>query len=130
MTNKEFVESIRALADFYEARPTLPAPYLNGGDISIFAKGKEEMAIAARLFGKSTKEVDDSFFRIKRVEKIGVFTLQALEYRSQICERVVVGRETVEIRVPDTFKTEMVTRNVVEWHCPKLLDDATVEEVA
>lgn len=122
MTHNEFVESLRALADFYEAHPGLSAAYSLTGDLlSIFPSGKQELAECARLMGNSLKSSDDTFFYITREEKIGSFILRALEYRTNVCERVVVGTEHVPEQAIEAMIIPAHEREIVEWRCPEAI---------
>jgi len=115
--HKEFVSSLRELADFYEARPELQVPH--EVCVNLWYQTPEEAQIVARLLGKVRKEVlGDSFFLLRR--QFGPLKVEAIWNRDQVCERVVVGQETVEERVPATFTTQKVTRDKVEWRCPKI----------
>jgi hypothetical protein len=122
MTHAEFVESLRALADFYEAHPTLPPAYsMSGTDISIFAQGKEELAgISEVFYPKAEIKSCETFFRLFYTEKLGAFTLQALDYHSQVCERKVVGHRTVKKQVATGYTEVEEREEVVEWHCPEI----------
>ena len=128
MTNQEFVESLRALADFYEAHPALkPAHSMSNRDITIYANGKDEMAQCARQFGNCEKTSDDIFFRVIRNEKLGLFRLSAIEYRSQVCERVVTGKRVIPAEVVPAHTVPEREEEIVEWRCPdSLLENADV----
>lgn len=114
----KLIQSLRALADFYEQRPEFPLPVIS--NLNAFPQESELAAIARRV-GKAAKRVagGGSYFTISK--SFGAITLDFNWTRDQVCERVVVGRETVEEKVPvhTTYETRKVERDKVEWHCPK-----------
>jgi hypothetical protein len=115
---QKFADSLRDLARFIETHPRVQVPIRE--TFYIFPK-KEEIGTYARELGKAKKRGGDTFFDL--VKDFGpACELQVSWYREQVCERVVVGTETVEERVPDTYTTQTVTRDKVEWHCPKVLE--------
>jgi hypothetical protein len=117
---REFVDSLRALADFYERRPGLFLPYLD--EVNAFPDEKDMPGIVRRIGACEKATHGDSFFMLRK--KISpTLTLRYLFNRAQVCERVVVGRETVEEKIPVTYETRVVTRDKVEWHCPKSIID-------
>jgi len=122
MTNQEFVQSLRALADFYEDHPGLkPAHYMSASNITIYANGKEELASCARHFGSCEKTSDEMFFRVIRNEKIGSFTLSAIEYRTVVCERIVTGKKIVPAQEVPAHIVPEHEEDIVEWRCPESL---------
>lgn len=72
------------------------------------------------------KEVDGGFFEVKA--QFGPVEFEGWAVREAVCERVVVGSETVTRTVPDPKKVAKVpmvevttTVEKVEWKCPPLL---------
>jgi hypothetical protein len=126
---------LRKLADLVEAHPELDATYLD--DVSTFyAWTKEDAAKAIRAgleFGaKVTKVPFGDSFQTKL--SWGCFSASVLGSRAQVCERVVVGTETVRktvkdpaalAAVPDIEVTEEVEQ--VEWRCHPVLDGESVQ---
>lgn len=109
----------------------LPDPYgqvmVNGGVwvYAIQCVTAEEMATVTRkltagaALGEIRKVNDDGYARVFR--RFGSHVeLEVWAPRSAVCERVVVGTETVEIPDPDAPKVT-VEREVVEWRCSPLL---------
>lgn len=92
-------ESLRLLADWYEAHPDMPAPkvWVGGG------LGLEDARRIARALGAFDKGGDDMFFELNK--SFGSLVLTVQFYRPHICTKRVVQKE------------------VVEWDCPALLDD-------
>ncbi len=95
--------------------------------LAIFLRGdgqREACAALAREVGgrwdKRETSVRDSF--ILERELVPGVKVQVWTDREAVCERVVVGTETVEVPDPD-FEAPTVTveREVVEWRCESLL---------
>lgn len=127
MENAEFVDSLRKLADFFEAHPDLKVPYSMSGDgIIIFANGKEEISLAARAFGSCDKTSDDIFYRVVKKDPIGQFKLSAIEYRSQVCERVVTGKRVIPAQTVPEHTIPERTEEIVEWRCPESILETEV----
>jgi hypothetical protein len=127
MTIKEYVDSLRQIADFYEANPECPLP---GGTIFYIdaVHGKEEMSNVARIFGSCEKSVDTSFYNLIKV--FGSLKLWAREWREKICTRKVIGVQFVpEKYIPGTL-IEAHEEEIVEWDCPESLldEEVTTEE--
>ncbi len=115
-TNAEFVSALRELADFYEARPDLITPW--DPEFTLLPHGKEGMAQAARLLGACKKEVDGTFFRLKRF--VGAIKINALEYRTVVCERVVLGRKAVPETYVPARKAQLIAaheEDIIEYRC-------------
>jgi hypothetical protein len=114
---QQLARSLRDFADYVEKHPELR--FASGGEQTFYLFPRvDELSKVARAFGNAAKDVlGDSFFVLKK--QIGVFTLQASWGREDVCERVVVGREMVEEKVPSAYETRIVERDKVEWKCPK-----------
>jgi hypothetical protein len=105
------IDGLRKLADYLEARPAVPTPYL--GAIHAFPESDDQpIAEVARAMGGFTKSHDGRFLGL--VKDFGSFTLEVLYESEQVCERVVVGTEDVPEKV-----TPAHTREIVEWKCPE-----------
>jgi len=120
MENHEFINALRELADFYEARPDMELPI--SLEISLYPSGKQGMAKVARQMGKCEKVADGMFFRVKRF--FGPIQLVAIEYRSMVCEKVTVGKKIVPETVIPAREAQVIPEHeeeVVEWRCPELL---------
>lgn len=127
----EQAAGLRALADLIEANPDLAkhAAYLRTLNIwhSDDAKIVEAIARAGLRHGaKVQKEYSDTIFQLRL--SWGPVTAELLSYRDEVCERVVVGTETVTktvkdpdalAAVPEIEVTEEVEK--VEWICRPLL---------
>ena len=121
MTNKEFVDSLRLIADFYKENLEMPLPHLEGrGCLDIFSiDSKEDVARVAAIFGSCKKHIDDTFYRVSR--KFGAITLEVVAMRGGICTRRVVGTKTIQKTRPVKFETVEEQEDIVEWDCPEAL---------
>lgn len=138
MTNQEFANGLRMIADFYEKPENVyfPQPYFGGMSAwYAFPGGRADLARNAVLLahgGKVTKGVDATSYTINR--DFGSVTLQLWCNRKDICE--IVGYEDVQ-KTTQRVVTPAVTEDVTEvqkvpiWHCPdSLLEQAMNAEEA
>jgi hypothetical protein len=136
------VAGLRELADLIEAHAELAAGMRSSlKRISYFPVEFTQPAVRAELAAfvratkargaRITKQADDTLHKVTATinDAVGV---QVLAYRSEVCERVVIGTETVTKTVPDpealaAVPTIEVTETVehVEWRCTPLLAPAT-----
>lgn len=110
------IRGFRALADFLEQHPDVPAPYCSTQNV--FAKDKEEVARCART---STWEKDYSqdWFMLRK-DFGGSVTLEINISRSEVCRRVVTGTQVIPASPERTV-------DVVEWVCEEsILSPAAV----
>jgi hypothetical protein len=125
----EYTAGLRQLADLLDAHPEWPLPLhqvilmFTGDD----ARGR--FAAAARLFpGPLTKSTTDKFFDLTGA--LRGLDVELTAYRDVVCERVVVGTETITKQVPDptvTVPLVEVTETIeqVEWRCSPVLSAST-----
>lgn len=116
-----FVRSLRDLADFIESSTDVPFPD-SSTTILCPLQGKHELAAFAKAGGFVRKTADDSWFNV--IRDFGPIQLEAYVSRAAVCERVVVGQETVTIEKPDPDAPkieETVTRDIIEWRCDEPL---------
>lgn len=120
MTAAEFARGLHAIAEFYEANPNMPVPYLD--TFNMFVRSKGEMIHCARMLGTCDKVVTEDWFELCR--KFGPMKLVVNIRRNSVCERVKVGeREVPEQHLP-AREAETVpahTEDVYEWKCPEAL---------
>ncbi|WP_031467128.1 hypothetical protein [Sciscionella sediminilitoris] len=123
-------DALRALADMVEAHPEIRVAYLDrtyGLDIWCPRSAKELAAIARAALEHGAKvEKDIHGERFNLAVSWHDMRFKALGDRSDVCERVKVGEETVTEMVPDpSVQVPMVeqTRTVdrYEWRCAPLL---------
>lgn len=123
-----FAESLRELADFYEAHQDFSIP--NDPSFLIYCNSKQELVTAARALGGCEKKYQADYFSL--VKRFGILKLDLFLARSQVCRSKIVGVKRVEERVIPAHDEP-----VVEWECadtpllaesPKALPDAEVQE--
>jgi hypothetical protein len=123
--HQRFADSLREFANFWESNTDLQLP--SRATFNIWPATRSVGKIA-RMFGKSKKvTMGDSLFYLRR--DFGEYIrLEANWSRDQVCERVVVGQETVTEPVMAQVSTQTVTRDKVEWRCPKVLEPQELED--
>lgn len=131
MTNAELAGRLRALAQVYEENPGAAPLYdfLEPGRMSVFCHDKGVTAATIRAFGPGAKG-DDPVWIEYSPEAFPEIKIHV--YKSDVCERVKVGEETVPETVIPARPAEpeqvvpAYTREVWEWRCGALLggDDA------
>lgn len=118
VTIQSLVAGLRACADWLEANPAAPLPY--DPKLQIFSVNtKAEVAALARHMGQCEKMADESMFRV--VKWFGPFRVEGVAYREQICERIVVGTQTVAVPEVKAQPARIEVREVVEWKCGSLM---------
>ena len=125
MTPREdYIAGMREYADLLEANPNL-LPFGGSEYFCHHCRSAEEIAALRReIGGRWDKDTDgsDEFFRLTR--RVGPHRLAIFIERENVCERVVIGTETVEIPDPDLVAdVPLVTveQDVVRWVCPESL---------
>lgn len=141
------VDALRAATDFIAAHPHLPAPYVssfNRGEVDLnyylqirnpgdLAEQKDVAAAIVRAVGGDwDKEPWGDQFRFTATRGPLKFDVQVK--REAVCERIVVGTETVtlpatEAQVIDAQPERVEQREVVEWRCLPLLAAQAPEAV-
>jgi hypothetical protein len=119
MTHKEYADSLRLVADFFEAHVEVELPHDAGVFSYYSAHTREDMAALARALGYCAKETNDSFFELHSM--MGHIQFRAIANRDRICTRKQVGTvhvpATPEQIVPARPPTE---QPVYAWDCPDL----------
>ena len=122
----EYIRGLRDLADFLDERPEVDVSELDTAARVFWYVREDELADAARTLGRAEKTADESYVKLER--RFGPHVVQAYTAHEGVCERVVVGTETVTREVPDPelvaeVPTITVTeeREIVEWRCPPSL---------
>lgn len=104
----DIIAGLRAMADFFEAHPTVPVPYSVQADV--FVDTKEDMAVIARASGW-TKEYRETWFSLEKFfAPDDAVRLEVNIERDKVCRRVVTGKKWV----PTTPGHEI---EEVEWVC-------------
>lgn len=138
----EYIRGLREIADWLEAHPEVPLPYLGttqGGrsesGLHIYLGSdrdqKAELAKIARAMGKAEKVPHDDLGRLNLVRRFAGIALIAVADRDEVCEKVVLSTETVTEMVPDPeymaiapmIQRETV-KEIVEWRCTSILAGA------
>lgn len=136
-------DRLRAVAEFIEAHPELPKPYITAFsgsekvDLNYYlhlqtgtgSRTEEEQKKTARAIvqavgGKWDKVEDGEEFSFVQVRDQIEYTVMVK--RAAVCERIVIGNE--EVIVPATparpeLPSRVEIREVVEWRCEPLLAD-------
>jgi hypothetical protein len=131
-------EKLHAAAALIEAHPDLPIPcvfaYSSSRTVEVTwqlmndddNKADQRTAAAAivkALGGKWTKEPWGDRFDM-RTTRDGL-KLEIFAHRDQVCERVVVGTETVVVPAVPAQPERIEERELVEWRCESLLAGGT-----
>ncbi len=132
-TRTAYIAGLRLLADVLETRDEVPVPY-SGRDAGLLLMffgddAKDAMGAAARALPcRLHKHFRDDYFDL--TGSLHGLQVHLTAYRNAVCERVVVGTETVtrtvldpSVEVPLVEVTETV--DVVRWDCHPLLAGAT-----
>lgn len=109
----EAVAGLRELADFIERDPDFADLHWPGPALLCVPSWEKGAAarfrdLVRRLGGHRTKSVTERY--IETTRQFGPIGIQVYTAREVVCERVVVGTETVE-------------SEVVEWECSPILDE-------
>jgi hypothetical protein len=114
MEKLTFAQSLRAIADWYDAHPEIEPP-LHAVSVAISETDSHEHALAlAKALAPCRKEYSDTLLVLSRV--FGQIEMRHVFYRSAVCERVVLGKESVPERIIPAHE-----REIVEWECHPLL---------
>lgn len=139
VTTADYAKGYRALADFLDANPNLKIPGCGYGSVSLFhtfdADVLRKIGRAARRAGAEvTKDYCNGTVVLRL--RFGAVTASALAPRDVVCQKVLVGTETVEeeipdpeaplVSIPDPLVTKVVTveRGVYDWVCSGLDDES------
>jgi hypothetical protein len=116
----DYTDGLRNLADFLDLHPNI-VPHAKF-DCCFFFSGdeaKSELASFTRAIGGMLqKEKVGGFMEVAKC--FGPHKITGNVSEDLICERKVVGTETVEIPDPEAPKIT-VEREIVEWVCPPVL---------
>lgn len=126
---ERLIQQIQAAVDLITATPELT---LSAIDIDRFEStvtirdyavdtAADLARVSRAIGGRWDKRESDTLFALHREIADGIF-VELVASRGQVCERVVVGTETVEVPDPDAPKVT-VERDVVEWRCAPILAD-------
>jgi hypothetical protein len=121
--------NLRYMADFIEEHGVeLPGDYYSITPrikLTIWMRGKEEMARAAKVLAKVgmvKKDFSSSYANITK--DFGPHAqIECTSMRDKVCTKKVVGTETVPKKAFVTIEGEYETKEIVEWECDPILAD-------
>lgn len=121
--HREYVQGLRALADFYEAHPEVPLPY---SEQNIYALDtKDEAKMLAEALGTFEKEYNEWHFTM--VKRFGPIQMRFVFNRGNVCTKKVVGVKTIPAEFVEAHTRPARTEEIVEWDCPDSLLDHDTE---
>lgn len=112
-----FVDDLRQVADFLEARPELLKTMNPDETLNICAPSKERFSQLAKVFG-SAEKISTGMYYVHR-KHFGSIKLDLFASKSVTCERVVVGTKRVEAQHVEAYDIPAREEEVVEWRCPE-----------
>lgn len=139
VTREEVIAGCRALADLLEEHPTMPSPTFLGFDLYVgrdWQAGDDAPDTRRDRVAETLRALPGTFTRHEREDgymvwqgTLGGILVTLRTEREAVCERVVLGVETVEVDAsPEVViparpgRTE--EREVVEWRCAPVLTEA------
>jgi hypothetical protein len=128
-TRTAYTDGLRRLADWLDANPQVDVPWTGSEydplQIGVWVAKEKLAAIVKALPG--TVEKDYSADNVVRVNAtFGDLHVSAYAGRSEVCERVVTGTETVTVPAVEAKPEHTEVREVVEWRCHPILADEAV----
>ena len=120
MTNKQYADSLRMIADFYARHDELEAPY---GSESLIDFSSENFLKYARAMGDGALKEFDKDFKgsIAIVKQFGFIQLRAVNTKSNVCTRRVVGTSHIARQIIPERIIEEHEEEIVEWDCHESL---------
>lgn len=143
--------NLLAAAALIKTHPDLPAPYVTSFsstdtvELNWYLRHREDtdelddQRSAAQQIVKALGGTWDKFHEsedLRMRQRRGGLVFEILVKREAVCERVVVGTETVTIPATEAIPAQPAmperteTRDVVEWRCAPLLAEPTEQAVA
>lgn len=130
MEREDYCRGLEQLAAWLREHPEVPLPTegrykFDSFSIPVPGSGEEEAQALAAITRALPRPVEKSFGAeqyglIYMNGQVGGLHVQAYANRNSVCERVVVGTETVEVPDPNAPKVPEVVE-LVEWRCRPLL---------
>jgi hypothetical protein len=136
---ENFVAALRELADLYESHPELPIPAASTLWLNVFLwdqdpnVAKPKLAAIARAVAPARKNSSDDWFSIRKDiggswdDVKGAIRVDFNAVRKAVCTPRVVSIEHVPEKVIPEQVIPARDVEVLEWDCPKLLEDDVVE---
>ena len=128
-TRTDYVGRLRKLADLLEATPDLILPDITKDTIKFFCFDAAQTAATAKLMPTGWAKNDpnssnyDASYYVLTGQWAG-FSVVIAALRTDVCERVQVGTETVTVPAAEAVPETVVVRPVYEWQCAPLLAKA------
>jgi len=111
MTNQEFADSLRLIADFYAEHLDFPQPE---DKISLYVIDRESLQAVIREFGDCQKRFNQDLLYVSR--SFGRIRLEATVLKRFVCSSRVTGKRHVEEATIPAHDED-----IVEWDCGPLL---------
>lgn len=115
--NTDLIAGLRAMADFYEAHPSFPAPVME--NMNAFCNTKGELADVARKFAPLKKTFKGNWFALTKNFGPLVSVDVNLE-REKVCKQVVTKETVTRPRMVEDGE-ETVEVEKIEWECTEPL---------
>ena len=115
----EWIQGLRDMADFFEARRDAMPAYLPRFSFYKAVMTQKDLGEQARKFRTNfVKKADDYSYEL--VHNFGPHSLSLSLSRTVACEKVQIGTERVTVPDP-AFKPPMVEieQPIYEWRCPE-----------
>ena len=126
ITNKEYADSLRLIADLFETHPEIEIPHYAATFDYFSAHTKADLARIVRAAGRPVKKLYDTAFpgSFEVLIPFGGITFRAIANRDAVCERVVVAKQVVAEVVIPAREAETIPaheEDIVEWRCDSAL---------
>lgn len=126
----EYIAGLRAMADILEGHSEMPLPWPGQSEnmtFEFYVTGDENekattAAIIRAVGGRWSKNATDAFFTT--ATQLRGLHIRVVAHRDQVCERRVIGTETVVKKVATVFEEREVEQDIIEWDCGPILADA------
>ena len=132
MTNIEFANSLRLIADFYEENQDMTVPCVQ--EFTVYISNSDKLVELTHILarhGLARKVADDYSYKVRRA--FGELAIELYASRSNVCSIAEYVEETKEVpvqinKVDPVYEMQVQTVRVPVWKCPdsllaKALDD-------
>lgn len=116
MTNTEYANGLRQIANWYEAHPEVPQPHQNFQVFTARTRAELECVVRAMESCKKVQDPNLNLFRLCR--DFGGIRVEFITSLSEVCTKRVIRTETVPEHV-----IPACTREIIEWDCHSSLLD-------
>ena len=131
MTRKEYADSLRMIADFFEHHEEIALPHDAAAFNYLAVHTRSQIASLVRALGTCTKHYNEDFigaFAVRRM--FGSIAFRGIANRDAVCERVEVGQNHIPECVIPAKPEETIPAHIepiYEWRCS---DTTLLEEPA